>query len=114
MLGQKKHIPLSLEDLRRVVQKHLPAWSKACASDADAIVMHGEAFGTSEGELLLFACAIKYAMHRGKTVHVTSERERDAAHSANTAKLGGPIYRETRSRANSTATPVKRRRRTVT
>jgi hypothetical protein len=33
--------------------------------------MHEAAFGTSEGELFLFACAIKYAAAAGKTVHVT-------------------------------------------
>ena len=33
--------------------------------------MHEAAFGTSKGELFLFACAIKYAANVGKTVHVT-------------------------------------------
>src|SRR5205823_3962994 len=62
---------LSLEKLRDIVEKHLPAWFTACSSDTEAIVMHEAAFGTSRGELLLFACAIKYAAHKGKTVHVT-------------------------------------------
>ena len=90
---------LSPDDLRRVIRKHLPAWLKACAAHADAIVMHGEAFGTSERELFLFACAIKYATHKGKTVHVTSSREREILHPGLHASSSfDVIYREERGR----------------
>lgn len=60
--------------LRRVVSKYLPGWFSACAAEADAIVLHEAAFGTSEVELFLFACAIKYAASEGKTIHVTCGR----------------------------------------
>ena len=62
---------LSSDDLRKIVAEHLPAWLKACAEDTEIIAMHEEAFGTSGGELFLFACAIKYATQKGKIVHVT-------------------------------------------
>jgi hypothetical protein len=66
--------PLSVDELRRIVARHLPAWFRACAAKANTIVLHEAAFGTSKGELFLFASAIKYAANMGKTVHVTCER----------------------------------------
>jgi len=63
--------PLTVGQLRKIVRKHLPGWVRACAAEADAIVLHEAAFGTSDGELFLFACAIKYAANAGKTVHVS-------------------------------------------
>ena len=66
---------LSPKKLREIVEKHLPAWFKACEDDSDAIVLHEAAFGTSGNELFLFACAIKYATQHGKAVHVTRDRD---------------------------------------
>jgi hypothetical protein len=62
---------LSPDELRKIILKHIPAWARACSADSQAIVMHEMAFGTSDGELFLFGCAIKYAASTGKTVHVT-------------------------------------------
>src|SRR5438876_110389 len=56
-------------ELQAIVRKHLPAWFKACAADAETIVMHEESFGASGGELFLLGCALKYAARSGKTVH---------------------------------------------
>jgi hypothetical protein len=64
-------INLSHRGLRRIVEEQLPAWKRACAaSDTHAIVLHEAAFGTSQRELFLFACAIKYAALEGKNVHI--------------------------------------------
>jgi|ERR1043165_5278499 hypothetical protein len=61
------------DDLRRIVAKQLPAWKRACAaSGATAIVLHESAFGRSNNELLLLACAIKYAALSKKTIHIAS------------------------------------------
>jgi hypothetical protein len=62
---------LGPDELRKIVKKYLPAWLKACAADADAIVMHEAAFSSAGGDLFLLGCALKYAAHSGKTVHVT-------------------------------------------
>gem|GEM_PF-2038333 len=65
--------PLSETQLRSFIARHLPAWQQACdAEDGDSIVLHEASFGTSTHELLLFACAIKYAATKGKHVHVVS------------------------------------------
>ena len=65
--------PLSDKELKAFIARHLPAWLSASdANDADSIVLHEAAFGTSTHELLLFACAIKYAATKGKHVHVVS------------------------------------------
>jgi len=57
--------------LSRIIAKRLPAWKRACAaSDANAIVLHESAFGRSHSELLLLACAIKYAALNNKTIHI--------------------------------------------
>jgi hypothetical protein len=66
----------ALEDLTpaeilSLVRMHLPAWTRACeASDTDGIALHESEFGTSSAELLLFACAIKFAAGNGKNVYV--------------------------------------------
>jgi hypothetical protein len=63
--------PLTVIELTGIIEAHLPGWQKACgSSEANAIVLHELAFGTSGDELLLLACAIKYAAQRGKNVHV--------------------------------------------
>jgi hypothetical protein len=65
--------PLSEAELRSLIARHLPAWQLACdADDAESIVLHEASFGTSTRELLLFACAIKYAAAKGKHVHVAT------------------------------------------
>jgi len=62
-------------DLERIVKAELPGWSRACSStEADAIILHELAFGTSDNELFLLACAIKYAAGRGKNVHIACGR----------------------------------------
>ena len=58
-------------DLAAIVASSLPGWRNACVSDAASeIVLHELAFGTSDDELFLLACAIKYAARQGKNVHV--------------------------------------------
>lgn len=105
--------PLSANDLKTIVARHLPAWFRACAAKADAIVLHEGSFGTSEGELLLFACAIKYAANVGKTVHVTY----GLARVSSSATLHVPkhavegVYRDRpSSRGSSRRTKISRRR----
>jgi hypothetical protein len=62
---------LSPAQIRRLIEKDLPAWLEACASDADTILMHQRSFGTTADELMLLGCALKYAAQRHKDVHVT-------------------------------------------
>jgi hypothetical protein len=66
---------LSAADILALVRDHLPAWIRACeASDADAIALHESEFGTTTAELVLFACAIKFAATYGKNVYVACGR----------------------------------------
>jgi hypothetical protein len=88
--------PLSETQLRSFISRHLPAWQQACdAEDGDSIVLHEASFGTSTHELLLFACAIKYAAAKGKHVHVAagSGRVRHEPEAVLKAPLGA-VYRE--------------------
>jgi len=88
--------PLSETQLRSFIARHLPAWQLACdAEDGDSIVLHEESFGTSTHELLLFACAIKYAATKGKHVHVVagSGKARHEPEAVLKAPLGA-VYRE--------------------
>jgi hypothetical protein len=99
-----------LADLRRIVETYLPAWKRACtAPDTDAIALHELAFGCSTRELLLFACAIKFAAANGKNVHVASGN----AAGKSTHKFM-PLYRERSGspskNANLTGKRVKLRR----
>jgi hypothetical protein len=65
--------PISEAELSSLIARHLPAWQRACeADDAESIVLHEAAFGSSTRELFLFACAIKYATAKGKHVHVAT------------------------------------------
>src|ERR1043165_1793253 len=83
--------------LRSIVNAYLPAWKRACvASDTHAIVLHAAAFGTSRHELLLFACAIKYAAMRGKNVQIASGEEsaRMTSHNAAPPEQIAKTYRE--------------------
>jgi hypothetical protein len=62
---------LTEDELLALVRRHLPAWRQACdAPDTDAIALHESEFGSSTTELLLFACAIKFAATKGKSVYV--------------------------------------------
>jgi hypothetical protein len=66
---------LSAADILALVREHLPAWMRACeASDTDAIALHEAEFGTTTTELLLFACAVKFAARKGKNVYVTCDQ----------------------------------------
>jgi hypothetical protein len=88
--------PLSETQLRSFIAKNLPAWQQACdAEDGDSIVLHEASFGTSTHELLLFACAIKYAAAKGKHVHVAvgGGRARHEPEAVLKAPLGA-VYRE--------------------
>lgn len=88
--------PLSEAQLRSFIARHLPAWQQACdAGEGDSIVLHEASFGTSTHELLLFACAIKYAAAKGKHVHVAagSGGTRHEPEAVLNAQLGA-VYRE--------------------
>jgi len=68
--------PLSERELAELVSTDLPGWFEAtAATDADSILLHETAFGTSPHELLLFAAAIKYATAKGKHVHIIGRFE---------------------------------------
>jgi hypothetical protein len=101
---------LSPDKLRNIVEKRLPAWFKACASDTEAIVMHEAAFGTSRGELFLFACAIKYAAQKRKTVHVIfGSRRWRSAESADSSEV--EVHREVEENPVRRPAPRNRRQR---
>jgi hypothetical protein len=96
--------PLSETELRLLIELHLPAWQQACdADDSDSIVLHEASFGTSTHELLLFACAIKYAAAKGKHVHVATGpgKTRHAPETLLPDARLGVVYRE--------ENPLKRR-----
>lgn len=99
--------PLSEAELRSFIARHLPAWQQACdADDGDSIVLHEASFGTSTHELLLFACAIKYAAAKGKHVHVASGTGR-IKHEPERALPPGAlvsVYRENPPRKRRTPT----------
>jgi hypothetical protein len=89
--------PLSEPELRSLIARHLPAWQQACdADDAESIVLHEASFGTSTHELLLFACAIKYAAAKGKHVHVATGpgRTRREPETVLPEAALGSVYRE--------------------
>jgi len=93
------------EYLRRIIAKQLPAWKRACAaSDSNAIVLHESAFGRSHSELLLLACAIKYAALAKKTVHIAC----DDAVQGNAPPPKAPsirVFRERNRRALASSRP---------
>lgn len=62
--------PATAEDIVRIVEDHLPTFKAVCANpDADTVILQQGAFGNSDQELLLLACAVKYAGLKGK--HLT-------------------------------------------
>src|SRR5688572_7083493 len=86
--------PLTVIELTGIIEAYLPGWQKACgSSEADAIVLHELAFGTSGDELLLLACAIKYAAQRGKNVHVVCGTLENGNHTLRDLSLG-PVFRD--------------------
>src|SRR5271167_45953 len=54
------------------IRKNLPDFAKACADDAELVLLHQDAFAADyqEDEYLLLGMAIKYAGLRGKEVRV--------------------------------------------
>jgi hypothetical protein len=60
-------------DLVSTIQKALPDFAAACASDVEEVVLHQDAFAADyqEGEYLLLGMAIKFAGLSGKAVRVT-------------------------------------------
>ena len=54
------------------IRKKLPEFAKACADDAELVLLHQDAFATDyqEDDYLLLGMAIKYAGLRGKEVRV--------------------------------------------
>jgi hypothetical protein len=54
------------------IRDKLPEFAKACAEDAEYVLLHQDAFAADyqEDEFLLFGMAIKYAGLRGKEVRV--------------------------------------------
>ena len=54
------------------IRKKLPEFTKACADDTEAVLLHQDAFAADyqEDEYLLLGMAIKYAGLRGKEVRV--------------------------------------------
>lgn len=90
----------SHDDLRRIVAKHLPAWKRACAaSDSNAIVLHESAFGRSHSELLLLACAIKYAALNKKHIHIACGDDRVESEPLYRKAISVRTYREDQSAA---------------
>jgi hypothetical protein len=54
------------------IRKKLPEFVKACANDAELVMLHQDAFAAEyqDDECLLLGMAIKYAGLRGKEVRV--------------------------------------------
>ena len=54
------------------IRKELPEFAKACANDAELVLLHQDAFAADyqEDEYALLGMAIKYAGLRGKEVRV--------------------------------------------
>jgi hypothetical protein len=59
-------------NLIAIIRKKLPDFAKACADDAEMVLLHQDAFAADyqEDEYLLLGMAIKYAGVRGKEVRV--------------------------------------------
>jgi len=55
-----------------IIRKKLPEFAKACAADAELVLLHQDAFAADyqEDEYMLLGMAIKYAGLRGKEVRV--------------------------------------------
>jgi hypothetical protein len=60
------------------IRKTLPEFAKACADDAELVLLHQDAFAADyqEDEYTLLGMAIKYAGLRGKVVRVIGKNRR--------------------------------------
>jgi hypothetical protein len=86
---------LTAAQILSLVRDHLPAWMRACeAADADAIALHEAEFGTTTTELLLFACAIKFAAKKGKNVYVTCGQGNGSPEDIVSSEHFVAVYRE--------------------
>jgi hypothetical protein len=59
-------------NLVAVIRNDLPGFAKACADDAEVVLLHQDAFAADyqDDEYVLLGMAIKYAGLRGKEVRV--------------------------------------------
>ncbi len=56
-----------------LVTRHIPHWKAACDNaEADLVILHQRAFGSSPDELFLLSVAVKYAGLKKKNVTVLS------------------------------------------
>src|SRR5216117_3288605 len=99
------------EDLRRIIAKQLPAWKRACAaSDASAIVLHESAFGRSHSELLLLACAIKYAALSNKNIHIVCGESGRRANSRPRPRIDASVRTYHEHKRTATGGPSRRKK----
>jgi hypothetical protein len=63
------------------VRKKLPEFAKACADDAEQVLLHQDAFAADyqEDQYALLGMAIKYACLRGKEVRVIGKNRSSLA-----------------------------------
>ncbi len=102
---------LSPADILALVRDHLPAWMRACeAADTAAIALHEAEFGTTTTELLLFACAIKFAAKKGKNVYVTCDQGNGSPEDIVSSEHFIAVYREQPHTAPSAATGPRPKR----
>jgi len=91
--GYSRSIMTTDERLQRessliaTIRKKLPEFAKACADDAELVLLHQDAFAADyqEDEYTFLGMAIKYAGLRGKEVRVIGENrstlgEEDSVH----------------------------------
>jgi hypothetical protein len=84
---------------------------RACeASDTDAIALHEAEFGTTTTELLLFACAIKFAAKQGKNVYVTCGQASGSPEDVVSSAHFVAVYREQPHTKPRAANPPKQKR----
>ncbi|MGA7924478.1 MAG: hypothetical protein WCA20_00620 [Candidatus Sulfotelmatobacter sp.] len=67
-------------NLVAVIRNDLPEFAKACAGDAEVVLLHQDAFAADyqDDEYVLLGMAITYAGLRGKEVRVIVGRARGA------------------------------------
>ena len=64
---------LSDQEITDLVVERIPHWKAACDNpEADSVVLHQLAFGTSPNELFLMSVAIKYAGIARKSVMIAA------------------------------------------
>lgn len=94
----RRSAKFSSAEISKLIESHLPAWRDACDADADTILVHEGAFGASPDELMLLACALKYAAYRRKNVHVMWRIDSNSPHVAGRRVEIDATFRETESR----------------